>query len=212
MRPTSFETKLLVLVLSLVLSTMAIAGLGGGDRTRAEETFAQRLVGRYERVSPVAAPGGGTAYLRQTLTVESAPSPDTVTQGLTTEAFFDQALTQRVLKYDSKGPCKVLRRSSISGGFEVDCTNSSSVLTVFTTDAALLRGLGLDDCNLTAGVPKDVSNGCAAPTFLVSACVDQDVFALSDDGKKFFWGDQTQDRCVRRSTELEPDSLRRVSD
>lgn len=204
MRIRSFGTK----AVALVVTAMGVVACGDG--TSAEEDFAQRLTGKYQRLSPVPAPGGGTAYLRQTLTIEASPSPDTVTQTLTTEAFLDQALTQQVLKYDSKGPCKVARPSAIPGGFEVDCTNDSSILTVFTTNPDLLQGLGLDDCGLTSGVPKDVSNGCAAPTFQVSACVDQDVFALSGDGRRFSWGDQTQDRCVRRSTELEPDVFDRI--
>jgi hypothetical protein len=144
------------------------------------------------------------------MSIEGSTSSGTVTQALTTEAFFDQALTQQVLKYDSKGPCKVVRPSSIPQGFEVDCTNDSSTLTAYVTNPGLLGGLGIDDCNLTAGVPKDVSNGCAAPTFQVSACVDQDVFALSVDGKMFKWGVQAENRCVRRTTELEPDGFARV--
>jgi len=197
-------------IIVAAVSAVGVAACGGGNDTSPEEVFAQRLVGKYERVSPVPAPGGATAYLRQTVTLERSSSGAVVTQGLTTEAFFDQALTQRVLKYDSKGPCKVVRPSSIPTGFEVDCTNDTSILTAFVTDPGLMSGLGLDDCNLEAGVPKDVSNGCAAPTFLVSACVDQDVFALSADGRRFSWGDQAQDRCVRRSTELEPSTFARV--
>ena len=195
-------------VIAAALAALGLAACGGG--TTLEEAFAQRLIGKYERVSPVPAPGGGTAYLRQTISIEGSTSSGTVTQALTTEAFFDQALTQQVLKYDSKGPCKVVRPSSIPQGFEVDCTNDSSTLTAYVTNPGLLGGLGIDDCNLTAGVPKDVSNGCAAPTFLVSACVDQDVFALSVDGKMFKWGVQAENRCVRRTTELEPDGFARV--
>ena len=198
-------------IVAVIVSAMGLAACGGGSAVRPEEAFAQRLMGKYVRVSTVPAPGGGTAYLRQTVTIEPSPVWDTVVQTLTTEAFFDQALTQRVLKYDSKGPCKVARPSSIPAGFEVDCTNDSSILTAFVTTPALLQGLGIDDCNLSAGVPKNVSNGCAAPTFQVSACVDLDVFALSDDGNKFRWGDQSQDRCVRRTTELEPSAFDRIS-
>jgi hypothetical protein len=195
---------------------MVIPGLGTAacdashDGTGAEAAFAQRLVGQYARVTPVPAPGGGTAYLRQTLDIRASEAHETVFQAMTTEAFFDEALTQRVLKYDSEGPCEVVGPSSIPRGFEVNCTNDTSFLTAYVMDPGLLQGLGIDDCDLVAGEPKDVSNGCAAPTFQVSACVDQDVFALSEDGSAFQWGDQTQDRCAKRSTELEPEAFERV--
>jgi hypothetical protein len=175
-----------------------------------EATFAEKLIGSYERVSPTPAPDGSTAYLLQTVTIEAGDSPTTFQQVLTTEAFFDEALTEQVLKYESVGPCEVVRPSSIQGGFEVDCTNDDSILTAYVVDPGLLQGLGIDDCNLTAGVPQDVSNGCAAPTFQVSACVDMDVFALSEDGDEFQWGDQSQDRCVRRTTDLEEAAFGRV--
>jgi hypothetical protein len=192
-----------------IVSIVTFVGCSDAS-TAPEAAFAQRLVGSYERVSTVPAPDGSTAYLRVSLTIEASESPTTVIQSLTTEAFFDEALTQRVLEYESVGPCEVVGQSSIPGGFEVDCTNTSSVLTVFETDPALIEGLGFEDCGLTAGVPRDVSDGCAAPTFIVSNCVDQDVFALSEDGGSFQWGDQSQNRCVRRSTELEPSAFDRI--
>jgi hypothetical protein len=37
-----------------------------------------------------------------------------------------------------------------------------------------------------------------------------DVFALSEDGDEFQWGDQSQDRCVRRTTDLEEAAFDRV--
>jgi len=197
-------------VVVAVSATVAVA-CSNSDEATPEEAFASRLVGTFERVSPVPAPDGSTAYLRQILTIEGSESAETITQALTTEAYFDEELTQQVLAYDSVGPCEVVKASSIPLGFEVDCTNDSSILTVFTGDPALLEGLGFDDCDLTEGVPKDVSDGCAAPTFRVSDCVDQDVFALSEDGTEFLWGDQSQDRCVRRTTDLEPQAFARVS-
>lgn len=192
------------------IASVAIIGCSTDADPTPEAAHAERLIGTYERVSPVPAPDGSTAYLLQTVELEGSTSPNTITQRLSTEAFFDEGLTQQVLEYESVGPCEVMRPSSIPGGFEVDCTNDSSTLTVFETDPGLLQGLGIDDCGLTAGEPKDVSNGCAAPTFQVSACVDMDVFALSEDGKEFLWGDQSQDRCVRRTTDLEPDGFDRV--
>jgi hypothetical protein len=196
-------------VFATVVSTVGLTGCGDSGKS-AEATFAQRLEGTFKRVAPVPAPGGNTAYLAQTLLIEDSEEPNTVTQSLTAEAFFDQALTQRVLKYDSKGPCKVIRKSTVPGAFDVDCTNDSSFLTVFQTDPALLQGLGIDDCNLTEGVAKDISNGCAAPTFQVSACADQDIFWLSEDGKKFMWGDYSPDRCVKRPTALDPEAFDRL--
>ncbi len=92
----------------------------------------------------------------------------------------------------------------------MNCTNDTSFLTVFVTEPALLEGLGIDDCNLTAGVPRDVSDGCAAPTFRFTDCVDQDVFYLSADGSRFQWGDQTVDHCEDRPTELEPEAFERI--
>ena len=196
---------------AMVVSTVGVVGCGDDPGTTPEAAFAQRLIGTFERVSPVPAPDGSTAYLLQTVLFEASDSPNTVIQTLTTEAYFDEGLTERVLQYVSVGPCEVVGPSSIAGGFEVDCTNDTSVLTVFVTDEALLQGLGLDDCDLSAGVPQDVSNGCAAPTFQVSDCVDQDVFALSEDGTEFMWGDQSVDRCAQRTTELEPDAFERVN-
>ena len=46
-------------VISAALAALGLAACGGG--TTLEEAFAQRLIGKYERVSPVPAPGGGTA-------------------------------------------------------------------------------------------------------------------------------------------------------
>ena len=201
-------------IVAAIVSTLGAVACGpvepAENEVSPEAAFAQRLVGTYERVSPVPAPDGSTAYLRITLTIAASGTPEIVTQGLTTDVFFDEALTEQVINYESVGPCEVLRPSSIPNGFEVDCTNDSSILTVFTTDPGLMQALGFDDCELTAGEPKDVSDGCAAPTFVVSNCVDQDVFALSEDGTEFLWGDQAQDRCVRRTTELEPDAFVRL--
>jgi len=208
---TGFFGQRKTYVSAILGAALVVAGCSSGAESSPEATFAKELIGTYERVAPVPAPDGSTAYLRQIVAVSASDSPNTVTQTLTTEAFFDEELTQAVLKYDSVGPCVIVQPSSIPGGFEVDCTNDSSTLTAFVTEPALLEGLGIDDCNLTAGEPADVSNGCAAPTFVVSNCVDMDVFALSEDGANFSWGDQTQNRCERRSTELEPESFQRVT-
>jgi hypothetical protein len=197
-------------IVATIVSTMGLVGCSDDASTAPEASFARRLIGSYERISTVPAPDGSTAYLLLSLTIEQSESSTTVIQSLKTEAFFDEALTQRVLEYVSVGPCEVVGQSSIPGGFEVDCTNTSSVLTVYATDPALIQGLGFEDCDLTAGVPRDVSDGCAAPTFAVSNCVDQDVFALSADGSMFMWGDQSQDRCVRRTTDLEPEAFDRI--
>jgi hypothetical protein len=180
------------------------------DDTRPEVTFARRLVGQYARISAVPAPGGGTAYLRETVTIEDTDTPSVVLESFTMEAFFDEALTARVFKYDSKGPCEVVGPSELPGAFGVDCTNDTSFLTAWVMDPGLLQALGFDDCDLVEGEPKDVSNGCAAPTFRFTDCVDQDVFALSEDGSAFQWGDQTQDHCVKRSTALEPEAFNRL--
>ena len=195
-------------IVTAIVSTLGAVACGPVEpaekEVSPEASFAQRLVGTYERVAPVPAPDGSTAYLRNTLTITVSESPEIVTQSLTSDVFFDEALTEQVLSYESVGPCEVLRPSSIPDGFEVNCTNDSSLLTVFTTDPGLIQALGFDDCELTTGVPKDVSDGCAAPTFRFANCVDQDVFALSGDGTEFLWGDQTIDHCVERPTELEP--------
>jgi hypothetical protein len=178
--------------------------------TSPEAAFARRLLGQYMRVSPVPAPGGGTAYLREIVTIEGTETPSVVLESFTMEAFFDEALTVRVFKYDSKGPCEVVGPSELPGGFGVDCTNDTSFLTAFVMDPGLLQALGFDDCDLVEGEPKDVSNGCAAPTFRFTDCTDQDVFALSEDGSAFQWGDQTQDHCAKRSTELEAEAFERI--
>jgi hypothetical protein len=167
-----------------------------------EAQFAARLLGSFTRVMPVDAPGGGTAYLRQTVTFDGPP--DALIEGVRTEAFLDEALTESVFVYESAGPCVVLRPSAaVAGAFEVDLTNDTSELTINTEDESLVAALGLDDCNLEVGVAGDISNGCGAPTFRVTDCVDQDIFALQDGDNSFWWGDQTIDHCLMRPETLE---------
>jgi len=185
-------------------ASLADAGAGGsGGVESPEAAFADRLLGSFSRVAPVDAPGGGTAYLRQTVTFTGPP--DALIEGLSTEAFLDEALTESIFLYESAGPCIVLGLSAaVAGAFEVNLTNDTSQLTINTEDDALVAALGFDDCNLELGVRGDVSNGCAGPTLNVAACVDQDIFALSDEDRLFSWGDETVDHCLMRPQALAP--------
>ena len=163
------------------------------------EEFSRRVQGSFVRVAPVPAPGGGTAYLRETLIFSG------VNGVLRTEAYLDEALTQRVFVYESSGPYVVRGVSALfPEGYDLDLTNDTALLTVELDDPNLIAALGFDDCELEIGVAKDVTNGCAAPTFRFTACVDMDVFVLSADDRTFRWGDSTIDHCVTRPTTLDP--------
>lgn len=155
----------------------------------------ERMIGTWVQDSTPFALEEGTVYVRQAVVIDAAD------ETLKVEVFADQALEQPLFTYDSSGPYTLVGPSKrVSGAFAIDLVNTSSTITAFADAPELFEPTGLDDCGLRVGVPVDVSNGCAAPLFSVSDCVDLDLIAVT--GRELRFGAEGTDRCVQRPVAL----------
>jgi hypothetical protein len=119
------------------------------------------------------------------------------------DVYLDEALTQKLMTYRSSGPYQPKGPSSVvQGALEVDMTNDSDFITLHQDAPDMLKAAGLDDCNLVVGKEVDVGNGCAAPIFTASRCVDQDLIQVQGDVLRL--GSQNVDHCKERPTTLGP--------
>lgn len=89
-------------------------------------------------------------------------------------------------------------------------TDLASWLTPYVNNPALFEQIGLADCELVAGVRRDVSvDNCGAPLFPFRDCPLLDFVELTDNGMTF--GDPREgDRCEQRPTRYEGWSFERV--
>lgn len=184
--------KLNLLKLFVIVVTAAASGWA---QPAATLDIKERMIGTWVQDSTPFTNEAGTVYVRQTVVIGAAD------ETLKIEVFADQALEQPLLAYDSSGPYTLVGPSKrVSGVFAINLVNTSSTITAFADAPELFEVTGLDDCGLSVGVPVDVSNGCAAPLFSVTDCVDLDLIAVT--GKELRFGAEGTNRCVQRPVEL----------
>ena len=201
--PSTRSTASALHVALALVAALAAAGCAGDDD--AAEEFAERARGawRLERVQDSSV---GPAYIVQTITLTDRR------ESLLMQAFADPGKTIPLLAYESSGPYEVVGESAtISDAFELELQNETSMLTAYVVDPAFLNAIGLDDCGLAAGQPTDISNGCGAPIFSVTDCIDLDLFQVARGGTELRTGAPGVDRCVERPAALEPVPYLRVA-
>lgn len=149
-----------------------------------------------ENVQEAAAPGGATAYLRNSVTF----TPDLET--LKVEAFADRDLKQRLFTYESSGPYRLLAPSrSVPGAVEADLTNNASLVTIHVDAPDIWKAINLGGCPLAVGKAVEISGCVSGPPFNTSKCVDMDLVHVESNRLRF--GDQRVDRCKTRPVELD---------
>ncbi|CAN5898063.1 hypothetical protein BH24DEI2_BH24DEI2_24870 [soil metagenome] len=177
----------------LLVITAAVAS--GWTQPAAVSDIEARISGTWVQDSVPFTLEDGTVYVRQTVVIDSA------NETLKVEVFADQSLEQPLLTYDSSGPYTLVGPSqTVSGAFSINLVNTSSTITAFMDVPALFEATGMDDCGLSVGVAVDVSDGCAAPLFSVSDCVDLDLIAVT--GNELRFGAEGTNRCVQRPVKL----------
>ncbi len=186
-----FKLKLLR---SFLLVTAIAAAIGWAQPSAAVD-IEERIIGTWVQDSVPFTLEDMTFYVRQTVVIDAA------SETLKVEVFTDQSLEQPLFTYNSTGPYTLAGPSkAVPEAFNIDLVNTSSMITIFTDAPALFEASGLDDCGLIVDRPVDVSDGCAAPLFNVSDCVDLDLIAVTGDELRF--GASGTDRCVQRPGEL----------
>ena len=187
------KPKLLKLFLIVITATAA----SGWAQPSAVLDIKEHLVGTWiqDSVPFTVESENTTVYVRQTVVF------NVTDETIKVEVFADQALEQPLFAYNSTGPYTLIGPSeAVPEAFDINLVNTSSTITAFVDAPALFEATDLADCGLTVGLPVDVSNGCAAPLFSVSDCVDLELIAVT--GNELRFGAEGTDRCVQRPVKL----------
>ena len=119
-------------------------------------------------------------------------------------AYADEQLTIPLVRWD------IVRRYQLEKPsrhtpqrYDLVWTDLASWLTPYVNNPELFEQIGLADCELVAGMRRDVSaDNCGAPLFPFRDCPLLDFVELTDDGMTF--GDPREgDRCEHRPARYE---------
>jgi hypothetical protein len=121
-------------------------------------------------------------------------------------AYADSELTIPILKWDITRRYKLKRSSNLfAQAYNLTWKDKRANIEIFIDNPELFAQLGIDDCNLKVGEPRDLSiDNCAAPPFPFRTCKMKDFVELKDNYQVMTFGDPTQkDRCLERPTRYE---------
>lgn len=121
----------------------------------------------------------------------------------------DPEMTQKVFTFRTQGPYALQERSNVvPEAFHTIFYEEQKFVMVYLDDPALLAGMGMAACGLTAGVEQDISEtGCANWKPVAECGEDHDLFAIDDQGQLYFGvRPQDNDMCTadRLPTEILP--------
>lgn len=129
--------------------------------------------------------------------------------GLEFHFALDPEMTQKVFTFRTQGPYALQERSNaVPEAFHTIFYEEQKFVTVYNDDPALLAGMGMADCGLTAGIEQNISEtGCANWKPVAECGEDHDLFAIDEQGQLYFGvRPQDNDMCTadRLPTELLP--------
>jgi hypothetical protein len=124
----------------------------------------------------------------------------------------DAAMTRPSFVFRTHGPYTVGAESAaVPGAFEAVFGEEAKLVTLMTSDAAVIAAFGFAGCGLVPGVEVDVSaRGCAGWKPVAECGEDHDLLALGAAGLHFGVRPRDNDMCTaaRRPTALLPAVVR----
>jgi hypothetical protein len=124
----------------------------------------------------------------------------------------DPRMQRPTFRFRTFGPYRIGQESpAVAGAFEAIFFEDAKFVTLLTEDAALIRALGLSDCNLRPGHEVDISlTGCANWKPVAQCREDHDLIALDPSGLRFGVRRRDNDHCTpaNRPTSLLPPVVR----